>query len=192
MVKFCDISGIPYFRGSEDDVLDRYYQAAKYFRADVIVRITADCPLIDSTVIDKVVRVFQTGKYDYVSNTIQPTYPDGLDTEAFRFDTLEQTWHEASLKSEREHVTPYIWKHPNIFRLFNVKHEQDLSGLRWTVDVPEDLEFARRVFKYLSVDPRFGMEDVLALLRDHPELNQLNARFKRNQGYEKSLNEDRK
>jgi spore coat polysaccharide biosynthesis protein SpsF len=190
VARFCQEAGIPCFRGSEDDVLDRYYQAAKHFQAHVIVRLTADCPLLDPAVIDKVVQAFHAGDYDYVSNTLEPTYPDGLDTEVFRGSALEWAWREARLKSEREHVTPYIWKQPALFRLANVKHDQNLFGLRWTVDEPEDLEFVRRVYHYLGSTPSFGMAEIIALLREHPEISDVNAGFDRNEGYAKSLRED--
>jgi spore coat polysaccharide biosynthesis protein SpsF (cytidylyltransferase family) len=190
VARLCEDSSVPYFRGSEDDVLDRYYQAANAFKADVIVRLTADCPLLDPAVIDKVVREFQSGSYDYVSNTIIPTYPDGLDTEVFLHSTLKRAWQEARLKSEREHVTPYIWKQPALFRLLNVENEPDLSALRWTVDEPQDLEFVRRVYSCMGSVPDFGMQEVLDLLHSHPELKDVNAGFERNEGYQESLRED--
>ncbi len=188
--QYCRQVSIPCFRGSEDDVLDRYYQSAKRFEADVVVRLTADCPLQDPEVIDKVVRVFNTGDYDYVSNTIDPTYPDGLDTEVFSRLALERAWQEAALKSEREHVTPYIWKHPTLFRLANVRNDIDLSKLRWTVDERQDLEFVRAVYVHLAHTPAFGMKQLLDLLDKHPELTEINAHFGRNEGYEKSLRAD--
>lgn len=188
--QFCAGAEIPCFRGSEEDVLDRYYKGAKHFGADAIVRLTADCPLLDPVVIDRVVAVFRWGDFDYVSNTLEPTYPDGSDTEVFGRETLERAWGEARLKSEREHVTPYIWKNPALFRLANVRSEQDLSHLRWTVDEPEDLEFVRRVYGYLGSTMAFGMADILALLREHPELSSINTGSRRNEGYQKSLRED--
>lgn len=185
VAQYCDSAGISYFRGSEDDVLDRYYQAAKYFNADVIVRLTADCPLLDPAVIDKVVRAFHSGDYDYVSNTIEPTYPDGLDTEVFRYAGLEKAWKEATQASDREHVTPYIAEQHRLFKLANVRHDNDLSDLRWTVDWPQDLEFLRRVYDYLGPEPSFGMTELLALLNKHPELKEINAGVGRNEGYQK-------
>jgi spore coat polysaccharide biosynthesis protein SpsF len=188
--RFCERTRTACFRGSEQDVLDRYYQSAKSFSPDAVVRITADCPLIDPMVIDTVVRVFQESNYDYASNTIEATYPDGLDTEVFSYRVLEHAWREARAKSEREHVTPFIWKHPELFRLRNVENNRNLSELRWTVDTPQDLEFVRRVYEYLEELPYFGMNEVLALLEEHPELKEINAGFERNEGYEKSLSED--
>jgi spore coat polysaccharide biosynthesis protein SpsF len=189
VVAFCKQEGIPCFRGSEDDVLDRYYQAAKWMSADVIVRITADCPLIDPDIVDKVVRVYMNGNYDYVSNTNPPTYPDGLDTEVFSLEALKHTWHEARLRSEREHVTPYIRKHPELFRTGNVAYREDLSHIRWTVDEPQDLEFVRAVYSFLT-DAWFRMADVLNLFKRHPELMKINAGIGRNEGYQKSVHED--
>lgn len=190
VARFCAEANIPCFRGSEDDVLDRYYQAAKNHEAAVVVRLTADCPLLDPSVIDKVVQAFRAGYYDYVSNVVPPTYPDGLDTEVFRVDALERAWREALVKSDREHVTPYIAEQPDLFRLGNVSYPQDLSGLRWTVDRPEDLEFVRRVHDYLGPAPSFGMMAILALLREHPELMEINSGIQRNKAYQKPLRED--
>ncbi|MBI4789816.1 MAG: glycosyltransferase family protein [Chloroflexi bacterium] len=180
------------FAGSEDDVLDRYYQAARQVGAEVVVRLTADCPLLDPDVSARVLARFLQGDVDYVCNTLPPTFPDGLDTEAFSFAALGRAWREARLTSEREHVTPYIWNHPAEFRIANVTHAVDLSRLRWTVDEPQDLEFVRAVYARLHCDgnPPFGMNDVLALLAREPTLTRINTGFARNEGYAKSLRED--
>ena len=190
VVAFCEQAGIPCFRGSEDDVLDRYYQAAKWIGAKVVVRITADCPLLDPDVVDDVVRCYVDGGYDYVSNTSPPTFPDGLDTEVFSFETLERAWREAKWQSEREHATPYIRKHPELFRIGNVTYVEDLSSMRWTVDEPQDLEFVRAVYDHLE-SMSSGMADVLAVLKRHPELVEINAGIGRNEGYQESVHEDR-
>ena len=190
IAEYCKVQRVQCFRGSENDVLDRYYQAAGHFGAEVIVRLTADCPLLDPAVIDRVIETFRAGDYDYVSNTIEVSYPDGLDTEVFSFAALGRAWKEANLISEREHVTPYLWKQPGLFRLANVKNETDFSKLRWTVDEPPDLEIVRRVYHYFGTEPAFGMNDVVALLRTHPELCEINADFERNEGYQKSLRDD--
>lgn len=179
------------FRGSEDDVLDRYYQAARWIQADLIVRVTADCPLIDPTVIDRVVTAHVQSDYDYTSNTIERTYPDGLDTEVFTFAALTRAWQEAKLLSEREHVTPYIWKNDDIFTIQQVTQAQDWSHLRWTVDEPEDLTFARNVYHHLyQPEPTFLMEDVIELLKVRPELAEINQGFVTNEGYLRSLATD--
>lgn len=175
--------------GSEDDVLDRYTQTARAFGAQVIVRVTGDCPLLDPQVSGRVLARFCQGDVDYASNTLTPTFPDGLDTEVFSRAALERAWREAQLTSEREHVTPYIWKNPDKFRLANVTNDVNLFGWRWTVDEPADLEFVRAVYSHFET-PQFGMQDILNLLREHPELSDINAGFARNEGYEKSLRAD--
>ena len=190
IARLCKAKGIACFRGSLDDVLDRYYQAAIYFQANVVVRLTADCPLLDPKIIDKVVQAFHEGTFDYVSNTLECTYPDGLDTEVFHFEALERAWKEARLRSEREHVTAYFFKHPELFRLGSVKQEQDLSALRWTVDTSRDLELVRTIYNFFK-DVEFGMDDILKLLKEHPEVTELNSGQQRNEGYQKSLREDR-
>lgn len=184
---------VPTFRGSVDDVLDRYFQTAKAFRSDVIVRVTADCPLLDPAVSGRVVARFQQGGVDYVSNVHPPSFPDGLDTEVFSFEALEKAWKEAKLRSEREHVTPYIWSHPDRFRLASVSNGTDLSAHRWTVDEPADLTFVRKIYERLGgvAGESFGMADVLRLLDREPELRGINAGIERNEGYTKSLRTDR-
>jgi spore coat polysaccharide biosynthesis protein SpsF len=190
IVDFCQTNHVPCVRGNRDDVLDRYYHAAKYFQADAVVRLTADCPLLDPAIIDKVVETFVAQRFDYVSNTVEPTYPDGLDTEVVTWKALERSWHEAYLPSEREHVSPYIIKNPGLFRIGSVKHNQNLSYLRWTVDQWEDLELIRQIYRHLGHNPNFGLDDVVNLFREHPELTLINAGIDRNEGYFKSLQLD--
>jgi spore coat polysaccharide biosynthesis protein SpsF (cytidylyltransferase family) len=186
----CADLSIPCFAGSEQDVLDRYYRAAEHFRADVVVRLTADCPLLDPKVIDRVIREFHSGECDYAAaNRVQCSYPDGLDTEVFVHSALVDAWQHARLKSEREHVTSYILNNPQHFRIRIVKHHEDFSALRWTVDEPSDLSFVRTVYQ-LAGESLFGMDDVLELLLRYPELNQLNTGIERDAGYKKSLLED--
>jgi spore coat polysaccharide biosynthesis protein SpsF len=182
----------PVVRGSALDVLDRYYQAARVHGAGTVVRITADDPLKDPDVIDKVVvELLAESAVDYASNTLRPTYPEGLDVEAFTFHALEKAWREAALPSEREHVTPYIWKHPWRFRIKEVCHTEDLSHLRWTVDYDDDLRLVREVYARLDGCRVFGMHDILRLLQEHPELAALNRGIVRNEGYNESLKKDR-
>ena len=184
--------GVKTYAGSESDILDRYYQAAIMSKADVIVRITADCPLADPNVINKVVRYYLSNDFDYVSTSIKPTYPDGIDVEVFSFASLEKAWVEAKLASEREHVTPYIWKNPSIFIIRNFENEDDISYMRWSVDEQRDLEFMREVYsKLYAKDTLFYMEDVLDLLRKKPELTDINKNIIRNEGYLKSIKTDR-
>jgi len=186
-------SGAKTYCGSEEDVLDRYYQAAKLNGADVVVRITADCPLIDPHLIDRMVRYFEDNrdKLDYVGMGSPNHYPDGLDTEVFSFKALERAWKEAKLKSEREHVTPYIWKNEKLFRIGAVALDKDLSQHRWTVDEDRDLRFVREIYKHLYKEGRlFATEEILDLLSKKPELLEINRGIQRNEGYAKSLTED--
>jgi spore coat polysaccharide biosynthesis protein SpsF len=170
------VAGLACFRGSEYDVLDRYYQCAKIYHADLIVRITADDPLKDSTVIQKAINFFAEIPYlDYCSNTIKPTYPEGLDIEIFRFSSLEKAWRESVLPSEREHVTPYIWKNSSIFNIKNFEYHRDLSGWRWTVDKPNDLEFMKRIFQYFKNTPLVNFEDVIRYVEANPCLTEINV-----------------
>lgn len=185
----CVAMGVACFRGSEDDVLDRYYRAALWTRADVIVRLTADCPLLDPSVIDKCVASYRDGAFDYVSNTVYRTYPDGLDVEVFSFEALERAWKESRWKSEREHVTPFIWKHPEIFRLGRLTHNSDRSDLRWTVDRQEDLEFVRCIYRRLA-GRAVSMGALLEVLSDDQDLARINAGIECNEGYRKSIGED--
>lgn len=189
VARYCSQEKIFCFRGSEEDVLDRYYRAALEANADAVTRITADCPLMDAQVVDATAARFRRGGLDYVSNTLKRSYPDGLDVEVFSFGALECAWREATLRSEREHVTPYIWKHPERFRLGNVRFSEDLSLLRWTVDEPADLEFVRQIYSQLN-SPTDGMGEILETLRLCPELGVLNAGLVSNKGYAKSLRED--
>jgi spore coat polysaccharide biosynthesis protein SpsF len=192
LLKLAKESGVNSYEGSENDVLDRYFQAATKFGADAIVRITADCPLIDPEVVDKVVKIFLDGGFDYISNTAKLSYPDGLDVEVFSCDTLESAWKDSRKLSEREHVTPYIRKHPKMFRIGGVEYERNLSHMQWSVDTDRDLKFVREVYKRLYKKGRiFFMRDVLKLLKKHPELTEINKGVARNAGYAKSLREDR-
>jgi len=188
--KMCRESGVACHRGSEQDVLDRFYGAARAEKAAQIVRITADCPLIDPAVIDRVVRRFQRGDLDYASNAMVRSYPDGLDTEVFSFSALERAWHEAAKTSEREHVTPYL--RSDKFRTGNVESDTPATyqHYRWTVDELEDLEFIRAVYQAMRGKESFGMNDVLSLLEQRPELEKMNAEIVSNRGYYKSLFED--
>ncbi len=186
IARFCAQEGIACSRGSETDVLDRYYQAAREYSADVVVRITADCPLIDPVVVDRVVQSFFDKGCDYISNALHYTYPDGLDTEVFSFAALRQAWQEATRASEREHVTPYL--RAGKFRIANVENDVKISRpLRWTVDEPSDLDFVRRVFAAFSGKKDFGMEDVLDYLNMNPTIQELNSSITANQGYLRSL-----
>ncbi|MDO8562012.1 MAG: glycosyltransferase family protein [bacterium] len=180
--------GVTVFRGSLSDVLDRYYQASKQFGAEHICRITSDCPLIDPNIIDLVAAEYEKGDCDYISNGRVPsTYPDGMDTEISSFSALEKAWKEARLPSEREHVTTYIWNHPEMFRVREVKSSEDLSAVRLTVDEPEDYEMIKSIVANV---PKLSLPAILVYLGEHPEVEAKTARFVRNEGYLKSLKQD--
>ncbi len=168
---------VPVTRGSEDDVLARYAQAANDHAADVIVRVSADCPLIDSAVLDRCVGALLTDpKLNYASNTIQRTYPRGLDVEVLTRATLETAEREATQAADREHVTRFVWRQPESFRLGSVTADEDHSHLRWTVDTPADLRLARRAYEdLLASRPSFVLADVLDHAQHHPDVHTINA-----------------
>ncbi|KJR96191.1 MAG: spore coat protein [Peptococcaceae bacterium BRH_c4a] len=189
--KLCLENGIVCFRGSMDDVLDRFYQAAKPGKPDHVVRLTGDCPLTDPRLIDRVIAFHLRGGFDYTSNTVNPTFPDGLDVEVLRFSCLRQAWEEAKLPSQREHVTLFLHRHPERFSIGSLKNGSDLSSLRWTVDEPPDFELVTRIYEALyPSNPEFATEDILALLAGNPRLMDINAGYQRNAGLQKSLLED--
>lgn len=173
--------GYPVYRGSEDDVLDRYYQAAKLYQPEAVVRITGDCPLIDPQLVDAVIAAFQASGADYLSNTSPPTYPDGLDTAVFTFTALERAHREAREPYDREHVTPYI-RSSGQFSLGNYPYHEDLSSERWTVDEPEDFTVITRVFEHFHPRLDFTWLEVLELSRAQPELFADNQHLTRNEG----------
>jgi spore coat polysaccharide biosynthesis protein SpsF len=176
IVEECERQRVTVTRGNEADVLDRYYQAARQLQASTIVRITADCPLIDAALIDDVVLTFQRQSPDYASNTLVRTYPRGLDTEVFSFDALERAWRNARQAWERAHVTPFLYRHPEIFKLVSVRSDHDYSACRWTLDKPEDYEFLREVYLRLEGKVAFSWRDVLDLLQREPRLSLINAK----------------
>jgi spore coat polysaccharide biosynthesis protein SpsF len=178
--QLCKSRGWPYCRGSEADVLERFYQAAVAHQADVIVRITSDCPMIEPRIVDRVVHEFLDRQpvVDYASNVLlRRTFPRGLDTEVIRYGALERAWREDANPAWREHVTPYIHRHPELFGLYNVTTEPNLSHMRWTVDTSADLAFVRRVYDYFGHD-RFSWQEVLVLLAKHPAWLSINRTVK--------------
>lgn len=184
IVEECKLLGVSYFRGSEQDVLDRYYVTAKYFFADSVVRITSDCPLIDPDIIDKVIQAFLKECPDYAGNTLISKYPRGLDVEVFSMQTLEKTWREASQDYQHIHVTPYIYQNPGLFRLYSVAGDEDYSHYRWTVDTQEDLDLIRAIYQRIDRDDEFSWKDVLKLLKKEPDLTEINRHI-----HQKSLEE---
>ncbi|MGA8761466.1 MAG: glycosyltransferase family protein, partial [Candidatus Sulfotelmatobacter sp.] len=170
---FCREHQCTCFRGSEMDVLDRYYQAAPEFGADTIVRITSDCPLIDPQIIEKTVRAFLKERPDYASNSLDRTYPRGLDTEVIARPALERAWRAARETYQRVHVTPYIYQNPGEFKILSVTGDTDHSAYRWTVDTSEDLEFVRAIYSHMD-SGLFSWHDVVTLLERQVELLEIN------------------
>jgi spore coat polysaccharide biosynthesis protein SpsF len=176
IIELCAKRSWPCFRGSEEDVLDRYYHAAMARQADIVVRITSDCPLIEPEVIDCVVQEYLDlqPEVDYACNILpQRTFPRGLDVEVMHFDVLTRAWREDDNPAWREHVTSYILRNPDLFRIHGVTNEVDYSHMRWTVDTPEDLDFARCIYNYFNHD-RFSRREVLTVLEQHPEWLEIN------------------
>lgn len=169
-----DRLGAAVWRGSEDDVLDRYRGAAAAAAADVVVRVTADCPLIDPALVDHVVERFLAAGPDYASSSLERSFPRGLDVEVFSRGALEIAAREAREDFERVHVTPFLYRRPQRFRLLSVTADEDHGDLRWTVDSSADLELVRRIYRYLGDDDGFGWRDALRVVDEHPELREIN------------------
>ena len=179
LVKFCDEKKISCQRGSPQDVLDRYYKTAQIFQADIIVRLTADCPLLDGKLIDEVIKPVLDGSVDFCANRLPPpfkrTVPIGLDVECVRFESLECAWREAVLPYEREHVLPYVYTHPEKFRLRVINFQEDLGDRRWTVDTPEDLVFIQSLMDALSCRENVSWREIESVIQQRPELLSINA-----------------
>ena len=183
-----------HMRGSLNDVLDRYYQAAKITNASVVVRLTADCPIIDPAVIDSIIGVYKNGTYDYVANTAPPegiTYPEGMDVEVFSMSALENAWNYATKPSEREHVTFYFWKNIDKFKCFRADLTYNRSNYRLTVDYFEDFLLVSKILEALySKDKLFSMNDILEFLDQNPDIFQINNKIESFSGWEASLSKD--
>jgi spore coat polysaccharide biosynthesis protein SpsF len=175
IVRECHRLEVSTFRGSEGDVLDRYYQATRTCGAGTVVRITSDCPMIDPQLVDETIGAFQQQHGDYASNALSRTYPRGLDTEVFTMGALERAWNDAHKPYEREHVTPYLYEHPELFRLVSQCGRIDHSQYRWTLDTPQDLELLRAIYARFSNQDNFGWGEVIQLVEREPELAELNS-----------------
>jgi spore coat polysaccharide biosynthesis protein SpsF len=176
VAQLCQGIAVDCYRGSLSDVLDRVYRTAARYETRHVIRLTGDCPLTDPALLDALVELHLSGAYDYSSNVQDRTYPDGLDAEIFTIELLERTWREAKSPFEREHVTPYMYQAAASVRRGSLERQPDRSGLRWTVDYPEDFQFVSRVFEALYPEnPAFDTDDVLRLLEVHPEIAALNA-----------------
>ncbi len=182
IVSACRRYATEVYRGSLPDVLDRYYQAAKQYEADIVVRLTGDCPLIDPRLIDDVVHALTEKQSDFACNRLPPpftrTYPIGLDVEACTFAALENAWENARQKHEREHVLPYLYAVPGRFKVLQLNHSEDLGDLRWTLDTPEDLTLLRRIYRHFKGGNDFSWLDVVQLWQEKPKMFEVNARVK--------------
>lgn len=178
IVEFCKKNSINYYRGSEKDVLDRYYKTAKYYKLDAIIRVTSDCPIIDSIVIDKLVKTYLDNKeqLDYVSNSMIRTYPRGLECSIFSMEALKESWENATKEYHKEHVVMYIREHKEKFKIMNICNDKMLSNYRWTLDTKEDYIFLKCIYNNLYKSGSiFTTNDVLELLKEQPELININA-----------------
>jgi spore coat polysaccharide biosynthesis protein SpsF len=175
----CSTRGVPIYRGSQFDVLDRFYQAALLFQASTVIRVTADCPLIDPGEIDHVVRTFHEQQVDFAANRLPPpwkrTFPIGLDIEVCTFDVLTRAWHEAGEEHHREHVMPYIYEMPDRFKVLVLDYPFDYGNLRWTVDTQADLDVIRLIYNHFSNQDTFSWLEILDLYEQQPELKRMNA-----------------
>ena len=189
-VKFLEKNNIEYFRGEPTNVLDRYFECAKKINADIVVRMTADNPLMDPDVIDRVIQHYTENDFDYIANNNPRTYPYGMDVEVFSFNALEKAWLKSTLPSEKEHVTGYIINN-EIFKKDNVSLEEDFSNIRITVDRTRDLELIREIYSRIKDRPIL-IKHVKKLYEEKPELFRVNEDYIKDEGYLKSLEEDEK
>jgi spore coat polysaccharide biosynthesis protein SpsF len=181
IIKLCESLSIPFYRGSEQDVLARYHGAAIAHQADIIVRVTSDCPAIDPQVIDRVIQFYldKYPAYDYVSNCQERTYPRGMDTEVFAFKALDEAFHQATAQPEREHVTPFIYQQIDKYKIGGVNYAENHSNHRWTVDTPEDFDLLEKMLTALyPIKAEFSLEDCLELLSRNPDWIKINTHIK--------------
>ena len=201
IVKFVDPYGVEVFRGSEEDVLDRYYQCAKKYNSDIIVRITSDCPLIDPNLIDKCITKFESHNFNYFSNINKKIgevwiyhlsgFPLGFAVEVFTFETLENAWKNAKKPSDREHVTQYILDNPKLFKIGNLENSKNYSDMRLAVDHQIDFDLVKTIIEHFPDGEVFDMEKIAKFLNENPQLKQMNSRLQFNEGYLKSLEQDK-
>ena len=202
IANFCTKNGLYYFRGSSNDVLDRYYKCAKKFSCDIIVRISSDSPFIDPIVIDKTISKFLQNSYDYIGTNLEKignkwenslcNFPHGMTVEICKFKILEKAWKRAKKPSEREHVFPYVQFNPKMFKVSNVKNKTDLSFIRCTVDRKEDLKFVREIRKRLPDSKKIiHISDIIKIIKKEPNLIEINNKIPFDEGYQKSLQDDR-
>lgn len=193
ILSLCAQLGVRVGIGSENDVLDRFFQTAKLLQTEYVIRLTADCPCFDAKLLDLAIEQLDS-ETDYCGMMTE-SFADGLDLEIIRFSALENAWANATLQSEREHVTPYIRNHSELFRLQNFESPIGYFGnYRWTVDEPEDYELVSRIYEHFTQDDKneyFGYRDILRYMEENPEIMKINEKYQRNEGYQKSLKEDK-
>ena len=202
IVNFCLKNEIKCFRGSNLDLLDRYYNCAKKYNCDPIVRVTSDCPLVDPEVIDKTISEFLKKKYDYISNNLEKikgkwensmcNYPQGMTVEVSSFKALKKAWNEAKKPSEREHVFPYIQFNPKKFNVNSIKYHKDLSHIRCTVDRKSDLKFVRKIYDLIPDKKYISISDIEKVIKKNPKLISINNKIPFDEGYQISLIDDKK
>jgi spore coat polysaccharide biosynthesis protein SpsF len=177
IIEWCDRLAIAYYRGSENDVLSRYYHAAKTYQIDPIIRVTSDCPLIDPEIVDCLIQNYldRQPPVDYLSNCLERTYPRGMDAEIFSFKSLKEAFQEATAQPDREHVTPFIYRQPQRYRIAHLKDKEDNSHHRWTVDTPEDFQLIKKIIISLSLETQdFSLKNYLNSIEKHPEWSKIN------------------
>ena len=165
------------FRGKENNVLDRFYKAALKFKVKNIIRITADCPLIDTKLIDQIVKKYFNGKYDYATNTFPPSYPDGLDVEIFNFASLKKAWLNSNSQHQKEHVTPFI-RNKKKFRIINILNNTNQKKIRLTIDWKEDLILIEKIFNFFKPKINFYLKDINKIIKKHPEWFKINSKYR--------------
>ena len=190
IVQFCMDNKVSCFRGDSKNVLERHYRCAEKFSLSKIIRMPSDKPLLDPEVVDKIVEVFNSNSYDYVTNFLPSTFPGGTEVEVLSFDSLKKSWENAALPSEKEHVTNYIYNNRNDFRIFNVVNSEDLSNFRWAVDRIEDLRLVRGIVSKIHKNPIL-IKDILELFKNEPNLVEINKQVDGNEGNTKSEKEDK-
>ena len=190
IVQFCMDNKVSCFRGDSKNVLERHYRCAEKFSLSKIIRMPSDKPLLDPEVVDKIVEVFNSNSYDYVTNFLPSTFPGGTEVEVLSFDSLKKSWENAALPSEKEHVTNHIYNNRNDFRIFNVVNSEDLSNFRWAVDRIEDLRLVREIVSKIHKNPIL-IKDILELFKNEPNLVEINKQVDSNEGNTKSEKEDK-
>ena len=190
IVQFCIDNKVSYFRGDSKNVLERHYRCAEKFSLSKIIRMPSDKPLLDPEVVDKVVEVFNSNSYDYVTNFLPSTYPGGTEVEVLSFSSLKKTWEKATQPSEKEHVTNYIYNHRDDFRIFNVINSENLSNFRWAVDRIEDLRLVKEIVSRIQKSPIL-IKDILELFKNEPSLVEINKQVDGNESNAKSEKEDK-